>query len=390
MHVLMISLDASLLGDPHGNTVQRHIEYARRIGDLSIVTYNPAAQPKTVQHFADNFTVYPTNTRPVLFPWVAYRLAARLVREQSVDVVTTQDPFATGLVGVLLKWRFGVALDVQSHSHFFENPDWIAERPLRNRFLYRLAGWIIKRADTNRVLSEREKAIYVKRGVPADRIAVLTTPTHVDVFVPPRPTADLAALRESLGITADAPVLVWVGFPAEFKHIDLLLEAYQRVKAARPAARLVMVGNFATRPDFVRRATAAGVIFAGRVDHDDLPLYYQVADVYLHSSRYEGVPKVLIEALAAGTPVVSTDHLGADVVVWNGETGLLTDHTPEALAAAAIMLIDDPARARAMGAAGQQDVVERFDYERQLDRIVESFRVTLRVKRSKLDADKRR
>jgi glycosyltransferase involved in cell wall biosynthesis len=326
----------------------------------------------------------------VLFPWVAYRLAARLVREQSVDVVTTQDPFATGLVGVLLKWRFGVALDVQSHSHFFENPDWIAERPLRNRFLYRLAGWIIKRADTNRVLSEREKAIYVKRGVPADRIAVLTTPTHVDVFVPPRPTADLAALRESLGITADAPVLVWVGFPAEFKHIDLLLEAYQRVKAARPAARLVMVGNFATRPDFVRRATAAGVIFAGRVDHDDLPLYYQVADVYLHSSRYEGVPKVLIEALAAGTPVVSTDHLGADVVVWNGETGLLTDHTPEALAAAAIMLIDDPARARAMGAAGQQDVVERFDYERQLDRIVESFRVTLRVKRSKLDADKRR
>ena len=43
MHVLMISLDASLLGDPHGNTVQRHLEYARRIGDLSIVTYNPAA-----------------------------------------------------------------------------------------------------------------------------------------------------------------------------------------------------------------------------------------------------------------------------------------------------------------------------------------------------------
>ncbi len=42
MHVLMISLDASLLGDPHGNTIQRHIEYARRIGDLSIVIYNPA------------------------------------------------------------------------------------------------------------------------------------------------------------------------------------------------------------------------------------------------------------------------------------------------------------------------------------------------------------
>ena len=224
---------------------------------------------------------------------------------------------------MLLKWRFGVALDVQSHSHFFENPDWIAERPLRNRFLYWLAGWIIKRADTNRVLSAREKAIYVKRGVPADRITILTTPTHVDLFALPRPAAELAALRESLGIAADAPVLVWVGFPAAFKHVDLLLEAYQRIEAARPAVRLVMVGNFETRPNFVQRATAAGVIFAGRVNHDDLPLYYQMADVYLHSSRYEGVPKVLIEALASGTPVVSTDHLGADVVVRNGETGLL-------------------------------------------------------------------
>jgi glycosyltransferase involved in cell wall biosynthesis len=390
MHVLMISLDASLLGDPHGNTVQRHVEYAQRIGDLSIVTYNPAAQPKTVQRFAENFTVYPTNTRPVLFPWVAYRQAARLMRGKPVDVVTTQDPFATGLVGVLLKWRFGVALDVQSHSHFFENPDWIAERPLRNRFLYGLAGWIIQRADTNRVLSEREKAIYVKRGVPADQIAILTTPTHVDLFAPPRPASELAARREALGIPAEAPVLVWVGFPAEFKHVDLLLAAYQRIKAARSAARLVMVGDFGTRPQFVRQATTAGVIFAGRIDHDDLALYYQMADVYLHSSRYEGVPKVLIEALASGTPVVSTDHLGADVVVRDGETGLVTDHTPEALAAAAITLLDDPARARAMGAAGQRDVIERFDYERQLDRIVESFRVTLRVEKSKRDADKRR
>ncbi len=60
----------------------------------------------------------------------------------------------------------------------------------------------------------------------------------------------------------------------------------------------------------------------------------------------------------------------------NGETGLLTAHTPEALAAAVLTLIDDPARALTMGSAGQRDVLERFNYERQLDRIVESFRLT--------------
>jgi glycosyltransferase involved in cell wall biosynthesis len=380
----MISLDASLLGDPHGNTIQRHMEYARRIGELVIVTYNPASKPKTVQQCSEHLTVYPTNTHPALFPWRAYRLAARLHREHPADVVTTQDPFATGIVGMLLKWRFKLPLNVQSHSHFFENPDWLAERPLRNRLLYTLAGFTIKQADTNRVLSEREKAIYVKRGVSPDRIMVLTAPTPVDRFAPPVPDSERAILRMSLGIAAGAPVLLWVGFPAAFKHVDLLLEAYQLVQAARPETRLVLAGDFSTRPHFVQQAIAAGVIFAGRVPHEQLPAYYQIANVYVHSSRYEGVARVLMEALAAGIPVVSTDHLGADEVVRDEETGRLTAHTAQALSAAVLELLDDPARAQAMGAAGQRDVLERFDYERQMDRVVETYRTTLAITRGRM------
>lgn len=383
MRVLMISLDASLLGDPHGNTIQRHIEYARRIGELVIVTYNPASNPKTVQRFSEHLTVYPTNTRPALFPWQAYRLAARLHREQPADVVTTQDPFATGIVGTLLKWRFKLPLNIQSHSHFFENPDWLAERPLRNRLLYTLAGFVIKQADTNRVLSKREKAIYVKRGVPPDRIMVLTAPTPVNHFAQPVPESERAALRTSLGIAPGAPVLIWVGFPAEFKHIDLLLDTYQLVHSTRPETRLVLAGDFSTRPHFVQRAAVAGVIFAGRVPHEQLPAYYQMASVYVHSSRYEGVARVLMEALAAGTPVVSTNHLGADEVVHDGETGRLTPHTAQALAAAVVELLDDPARAQAMGTAGQRDVLDRFDYERQVDRVVETYRTTLAITRGR-------
>jgi glycosyltransferase involved in cell wall biosynthesis len=379
MHVLMISLDASLLGDPHGNTVQRHLEYARRIGQLTIITYNPASQPKAPQQFAENLAVYPANTRPALFPWVAYRLAARLHRQQPADVVSTQDPFACGLVGLLLKRRFGLPLNVQSHSHFFENPHWLAERPLRNRLLYTLARFIVPRADSVRVLSEREKAIYSRHGVAPERITVLTVPTPVDTFAQPVGAARLAGLRAALGLAPDAPALLWVGFPAAFKHVELLLAAYRQVRAARPAARLVLAGDFRTRPDFVRQAQAEGAIFAGRVEHSALPAYYQLASVYVHSSRYEGVARVLIEALAAGTPVVSTDHLGAAEVVRHGESGLLTDHTPEALAEAIIALLDDPARARAMGAAGQRDALARFDYERGLDAVAETYRATLRA-----------
>jgi glycosyltransferase involved in cell wall biosynthesis len=368
-----------MLGDPHGNTVQRHIEYANRIGRLTIVTYNRAAQPKQVTRVADNFVIYPTNTHPVLFPWVATRIAARLQRRDPADVVTTQDPFATGLVGMLLKWRFGVPLDMQNHSSFLDNPVWVRERPLRNRVLRTLSELTIRQADTHRVLTEPEKAAYVRRGIAADRVAVLPTPAHVEIFAEPVGAETLATLRESLDIAPYAPVLLWIGFPAVVKNVELLLATYEHLQREWPDVQLVMVGDFSTRPQFTQRAEAAGVIFTGRVDHSDLPAYYQLADMYVHSSRYEGFGKVLVEALAAGTPVVATRGDGPQDVVRDGETGLLTDHTAEALAAAIHTLLDDPDRARTMGIAGQRDVLERFDYERQLDRIVESFRTTLRV-----------
>ncbi|NLE51762.1 MAG: glycosyltransferase family 4 protein [Chloroflexi bacterium] len=377
MHLLMISLDSSLLGDPHGNTVTRHLEYARRIGAISIVTYNTAVHPQTVQRLPNNLTVYPTNTWPVLFPWVAYRVAVRIQHAQPVDVITTQDPFSTGLVGWLLKRRFELPLDVQNHSHFFENPYWLAERPLRHRLLYRLGEMVIRNADTVRVATEREKAAYVKRGVPADRIAVLHPPSYVARFTEPVPPETLAARRAALGIAPDAPVLLWVGMPGWVKNVELLLEAYRRVRAAKPETRLVLAGDFSERADLVQQAQPDGVIFAGRVAHDDLPQFYQMADLYVHSSRYEGVPRVLSEALASGTPVVSTDHLGADAVVQAGETGLLTEQTPDALAKAILELLGDPTRRRTMGRAGQQDVLTRFDYERQIDAVVNTYQCTL-------------
>ena len=381
MHVLMISLDASLLGAQHGNTVQRHLEYAQRVGDLTIVTYTPASAPRSMQQFADNFAVYPANTRPIFFPWAAYRLAARLHRQRPFDLVSTQDPFATGIVGLLLKWRLGLPLDVQNHSSFFNNAAWIAERPLRNRALHALGCFVARRADTLRVLTSDEKAQVVRIGVAAERVTVLSTPTHVDLFTPPVAPERLAALRATLGIPAEAPVVLWVGRPAAVKNVDLLLDAIRQVRAARPDARLILAGDFSERPDFVRRAESERVVFPGRVDHADLPAYYQMAAVYAHTSRYEGFGKVIVEALAAGTPVVATHTAGPDDIVREGETGLLVEHAPEALASAILALLNDPARVRRMGEAGQRDMVARFDYERQLDAVAATFRHTLDVAR---------
>lgn len=381
-HLLMISLDNSLLGDPHGNTVTRHIAYAERVGQISVIVYNPASDPKPVTQLSDRLTVYPTNVRtPYLFPWAAFWRGVRIHHRQRADVITTQDPFATGLIGLLLKWALRIPLNVQNHSTFFNNHAWIAERPLRNRVLHAIGKFVAKRADTHRVLTEGEKRHYLAMGIPAERVIVLPTPTDVALFAVPQPPERIAALCQSLGLAPDAPVILWVGLPARVKHVDLLLAAFRHVRTAHPEARLVMAGEFSGRPDFVRQAQAEGVIFPGRVAHGDLPAYYQMASIYAHSSRYEGFGKVLVEALAAGTPVVSTDGDGPRDIVRQGDTGLLTPHTPGALAEAIVALLDDPERARAMGAAGQADVLARFEYARQLDAVAETFADTLQVSR---------
>ena len=96
-------------------------------------------------------------------------------------------------------------------------------------------------------------------------------------------------------------------------------------------------------------------------------------------SRYESFGKVLVEALAAERRSSARMATGR-VTRARGETGLLTPHTSGAGGGVAALL-DDPERARAMGAAGQADVLARFEYTRQLDAVAETFAHTLEVAR---------
>ena len=379
MHLLMIGLDSKMLVGEHGSTIRRHQAYADRIGRLSIITYNPPQPRRDVRRVSENFTVYPTNTRRALFPWAAYRVAARLMRsDDPPEVISTQDPFSTALVGWLLKKRYGVALNIQAHSHFFENPHWLAEHPIRNRAFYALAKFLVPRANTCRVPYESEKQLYIRIGVSPERIYILPVPIRLEQFAAPQAPERLAALRAKLHIPHEAPLLLWVGEPTPPKNIDLLLAAFELVRQARPDAYLVLVGNWQQRPDLPQHAKQIGhVVLPGVVPHTDLTAYYQMADLYVHTSRYEGAVRVFREALAAGTPVVSTDQPGARAIVLDGESGLITPHTPEAFAEAVLNLLDDPQRLHAMGQAGRRDVLRRFDYELLMARWERMYRDTL-------------
>jgi len=384
LNVLMISLGDEVITG-WGDTRQRHIEYAERINHLHIVMYSPASRGLETTRITENLTAYPSGTRfRPLFPYEAFRIGARICRQHRIDVITTQDPFLTGLAGVWLKNRFGIPLDLQNHSDFFDNKYWITERPLRYGFLNWLGKRLLPGGDTHRVLNDVEKQKYVDMGIDPNRVVVLSTPVRLGRFTPG--SLD-AALRADLNIPVDAPLLLWVGKPGPVKRVNDLIRALKMVHQQQPDTHLIVVGDVKKhQPELFDLTTELGltdqVHFAGLVSHEDLPRYYRTCNIYVHSSNYEGLGKVMIEAASCGKPVVSTRTSGAQAIVIDGETGLLANiEDPPDLAAKILALLDHPSRAAAMGTAARTYVTAKFDHADNLDAVIETWQQCVRFNR---------
>ena len=172
------------------------------------------------------------------------------------------------------------------------------------------------------------------------------------------------------GIPADAPLALAVGRLIEQKDHATLLHAFARVRSALPDAQLAILGSGPLEAE--TRALARelrledAVTLPGRTDIRD---WLARADVFVHTSRWEGFGIVLLEAMLAGLPVVATRVSAVPEVVADGRTGLLVEAGDVAgLAAALQELLADGERARALGEAGRHRARDEFSVERMADR----------------------
>jgi glycosyltransferase involved in cell wall biosynthesis len=179
--------------------------------------------------------------------------------------------------------------------------------------------------------------------------------------------------------------VLFVGRLEPRKGADLLLAAVPRILAADGDVHLTVVGDDAIpgaggvtmrvafeaeHADLVR---SGAVSFLGVVDDAQLQQLRRRADVAVLPSRFESFGLVYVEAMAHATPVVALRGSGADEVVVDGVTGVLCDEDPDALAAAVLALVADPAAARDMGEAGRARFEEHFTAEAMVDRFERLF-----------------
>jgi len=168
--------------------------------------------------------------------------------------------------------------------------------------------------------------------------------------------------------------LVFVGRFVELKQIDHIIDAVGILARRGCCRKAALVGDGPLLDTMIARARQAGldavIDFTGAVANADALALMRRAKVYVHASKSEGFPVVMVEALACGTPVVAYGILGVIDVVEDGCTGLLVPAGDvEALAAACRKLMEDEPLRRSFAARGRRHVEEQLSLATMLDRI---------------------
>jgi len=180
-------------------------------------------------------------------------------------------------------------------------------------------------------------------------------------------------IRQSLGLDAATPVVLYTGTFEAYQGLDLLFDAMARVRRERPDARLVLAGG---KPDQVARArdaaAAAGIgdatIFAGEQPASRIPAYLLAADVLVSPrSRGTNTPLKIYQYLRSGRPIVAT-RLLTHTQVLDDDTSILTGAAPAEFAQGILVALGDTARAAALGGRARHLAETKYSYEAYLER----------------------
>jgi glycosyltransferase involved in cell wall biosynthesis len=175
--------------------------------------------------------------------------------------------------------------------------------------------------------------------------------------------------RHEWGVDKSSVLITLVGYLEEIKGHRYLLQALPDILRRHSNVVIAFVGDGVLRTAleaYVRENNLSGhVIFAGW--HEDVHRILAVSDILVLPSISEGMPFVVLEAMAAELPVVATRVGGIPEAVIEGQTGLLVEPaSPQGLEKAIVSLLDNPERARAMGKAGQARARDKFDVTRMV------------------------
>lgn len=333
MHVLTISLGRNILR--LGREQERMKLYAAHLTQLSVIvlTRKEHGYARTVAE--ENLCVYPTNSRNrFMMLHDAFCIGLRILQGDTATtrVVSAQDPLLIGWLSWVLSKVCGVHFHVQVHGDYFGG-GWSGRSPVRYIQLF-LALLLLRRAPLIRVVSNRIKSSLVTRGISGEKITVL----------PIRP--ELEAFLSYTHVVRDTPpyTFLFIGRLAPEKDILRIVRAFARVHREQSETHLRIVGEGRERERITGLIATLGITDAVTL----LPWTDAVgkemvkADVFLLASLHEAYALTLVEAMAVGLPLITTDVGCVGEVVLDGVHGLVVyEKNDRAYAEAMVRMMHD-------------------------------------------------
>jgi glycosyltransferase involved in cell wall biosynthesis len=300
--------------------------------------------------------------------WPRVQFLRRIIAEKQVKLVHTNIRVGHDREGIIAAWLCG--RPCVCHVRQFERLGWFDRRlaALASRFIY---------------ISEAVQRSHLESGVPCRKGLVVYNGLDVPTFVM---ALDRRKGRQSLNLSQDDLAVGIVGRLDAWKGQEVFLRAMAQVKDAVPRAKGMVVGEVAAEnPGYLRvlmtlcdeLALADRVVFSGF--RMDVPVVMSALDILvLASTSPEPFGRVLIEAMAAGKPVIATDAGAAREIIEDGVQGLLVPAgEAEAMACAIIYLLTHRDAALLMGQKGQDRVQKRFGVQQYCDNVQSVYRALL-------------
>lgn len=362
MNILVIGSDPRIF-ERSSENFSRVREYAAFFGQYHIVSSAPAGEKP---HHRDNLFLYPAHSRiPFFWLWRAYVIGRKVARQHRIDVVDAQDAGECGLAAFFIARGAGLAFRLQIHADImsprYRRASW------KEYARWRIARFLIPRASCIRAVSQRiRRSLVAAEQIPQiqfggrsaklsldQKITVLPIFTDVSSFLNAAP--DPAA--EERFKNYDFKMIAAGRFMDKEKNFSMLIDVMRIFTRICPQALLVMVGEGLDREHYKLQTTnyklKENIILEPW--RRDLPSFYRSFDLFLSPSNYEGWGRAVVEAMAAGLPVVMTDVGLAGEVVRNGENGMVVSvGDAQAFLRAIQMLYTDPEKRKSLAAAGRQ------------------------------------
>ena len=313
------------------------------MGDIPIKNFTPIGE----------FELPEYELQKLSFPPILQMLDY-IQRERFSEVIIST-PGPIGLTALLAAKMLNLQTSGIYHTDFPQYVRILTEDSFLESVTWRYMHWFYGQLDAVFVNSEEYRDSWIKRGFEPEKLKIFPRGLDTQLF---HPTRRNPKFFEKFGAKNGQVRLLYVGRVSREKDLDLLAEAYRRLRAEGLSIQLCVVGHGPYSKEFSESLPEA--LFTGYLKGEELAGAYASADIFVFPSTTDTFGNVIIEAQASGVPVIVSDSGGPKELVENERNGLITkSHDVEDLTRAIRELVANPERRKQMGNLARESVIDR-------------------------------